>query len=113
MENEKYPYQKEWEDYKRRERIYWSMFFFLFPLHFLYVQIAKVIQVEAYSYFLLIFWVLLIVSLIRLETWKCPRCKETFHFFIRGFYNREQCKNCGLNKFEGSNLKRAGKRFGF
>ena len=35
METEKYPYQKEWEEYKLREKLYWGVLFAFIPCCYL------------------------------------------------------------------------------
>jgi len=116
VESEKY--QKAWENYKRRKWLCGFSFVFLafmqFGIFYIKDNFTEPYQKLLFT-ILLAGWGFAIASLLYVQAWKCPRCKQIYHHLFRRFIHYDRCKNCGLNKYEGSNLhrKRIGKRFGF
>ncbi len=100
-------YQRDWENYRfdyRNFRLFFvgSFIAFLLPFviglvdkHFsnlFYLSIPAVIFFAASAYYIL-----------RLQCWKCPKCKNAFHrndFYTWSYSSK--CLNCGLRKYEGS-----------
>ncbi|MDQ6787171.1 MAG: hypothetical protein M3033_10225 [Acidobacteriota bacterium] len=113
MESEKYPYQKEWAEYRRRRNI--TFLVFLSPL--LFVAISALILnlfglkfIDNFVADLIIFatWAVCYgIALHRFHTWKCPRCRNqyfTYSFLITSPIFLDNCRSCDLWKYEGSSF---------
>lgn len=103
-------YQKAWEHYRYMHRNFWLSFIgsavaFFLPFiiglvdkHFsnlIYLSIPSGAFFAASAYYVL-----------RLQTWNCPKCKNTFHrndFYTWSYSSK--CLHCGLRKYEGSIFK--------
>jgi hypothetical protein len=111
MENGKYPYQKDWEEYKRRQKAFWLVFLGYIPFMFLFnVVLADLFRVfsfgENVSFFcFIVFGVVWIICGIRLQYWKCPQCRNSFHakWWWRNIFS-SKCLHCKLPKYEGSSF---------
>lgn len=109
MENEKYPYQKQWEDYRRKARKSWTAWFICIPIALLAILSLKNLPdnfaLLPVLVFLFVFMFLGWFS-YKVTEWDCPRCndssrnKMTFAQMVA-----TDCRNCGLTKYEGSTFK--------
>jgi len=106
MKNEKYPYQREWENYRFREKTLIIVFSISFPaiLLFIFAGSSPADNYKAVAITLFLICLLLgIVSGFWLGFWKCPRCGHYFHFSFRGNnIFSAKCVRCQLPKYEGS-----------
>jgi hypothetical protein len=110
MENGKYVYQKEWEDYRSRRRwrylTVFSIFIFL-PLGALGLKLMGLDETNfLYLEFLLAVWTTAcIVIERRFRAWKCPYCKESFFIISAAYRDRAgKCLNCDMPKYYGSSF---------
>ncbi len=113
MDEEKYPYQKEWASLRLRNRLFWSFAFCLIPLYFLLDFSVKKLSENLQNiigFFVFIDWGLIIFTLISFYVWKCPRCKNNYFRFLESinFLFDFECKNCSLKKYEGSDFESVG-----
>lgn len=109
MISEKYPYQKEWEDYRKKSsQAHWAWFINapIFALTILFIKNFS----ENYIWvpFVIFFTIFIVVSwfTIKVTNWACPRCGETFRnkmLFVQML--AADCRKCGLIKYEGSTFK--------
>lgn len=113
MDNEKYPYQTAWENYRDRQTLFILGFLGLIPFIFFFVKISQYLfngtsvggvdlRLAGFIFYALILGVLG----LRLQFWKCPRCEKAFHnsTLSHNIFS-SQCLHCKLPKYEGSNLK--------
>jgi hypothetical protein len=115
-------YAESWRDYRRRVRLWWwsGLGGFAFMVLFMLLA-ALLIQGLGISGFRPVIDVLFpvfgfawlavfAVSTVRLQSWRCPRCGNSF--FARGFGRNplaRRCLHCGLPKLaSGSQSKSAG-----
>lgn len=114
MENEKYPYQKQWEEYKFRLVSFWVIFVSYIPFMLLFGFIANRILPSGLSknglvYFIAFvgFTIIWSISVVRLNYWKCPRCGKSFHqtFWQHNIFSKS-CLHCKLKKYDGSNFEK-------
>jgi hypothetical protein len=108
---EEYPYQVDWEKYKFWQKIFWILAVPAFStLVFLLFRSLNGGSFEAFSGWSAIVFNLLGVFVlaesfvsVRLQFWKCPRCKDSFHggFWWPNMLSRK-CRSCQLRKYEGS-----------
>lgn len=111
MEVETYPYQKEWEEYISRAKIFWRTFFVFVPipltifLRFIFnfndIK-SRNIAIAAFSVYIIV----CIITGYRLFYWKCPNCEKPFLKNPLNFIVSRSCQNCSLMRFRGSNLER-------
>lgn len=116
MENEKYPYQKEWEEFLKLDSTS-KKIRLLAPLPFLvFAFLAWTLEEWVFDTYLPIilvgiFLVILFFSIYyysKAMDWKCPRCsknKSNNHFSFLTAMEKGKCESCGLEKWEGSNIK--------
>ncbi len=106
------PYQKQWKGLLLNQRLlYGNILLLLIP----YLALSANFPLTNFWAFLAFaFWLSFIVLSLKIMFWHCPRCKEYF-FAGKLRVNLAQgiCQNCELSKYEGSHIKRFGKRFGF
>lgn len=82
MEDEKYPYQKEWESLRARNKLFWCFALSLVPLYFLLEFTIKKYSENIQNtmvYIILVDWAIILITAISFYVWKCPRCKK--HYF--------------------------------
>lgn len=120
MENEKYPYQKEWQKYLELDRVYkkifisaplpFLLFFLTLKINSYYTLPELIVFLPIAAFFLIIFFGK--YKLANLIGWKCPRCLSdkgnTESFWFLTINVKGDCKNCGLKKWEGSNIQDKG-----
>jgi predicted RNA-binding Zn-ribbon protein involved in translation (DUF1610 family) len=116
LENErKHPFQKQWEEYRRRRNRQYivgaigfvapSLIFFALRKNGMESGKAMVLM-----YFLSMFALIVIVAvMLHFRKWICPNCGK--RFFVRSFWNRfpellHNCVNCNLQKYTGSTFVR-------
>jgi hypothetical protein len=106
--SEKFPYQRQWEEYRERQVIFWLVFIAYLPAMILLTEISKrVFQNES-----VVFAGFCVFALgwgfcgYRLSFWKCPRCAKSFHltWWWQNIF-ATKCLHCKLPKYEGSTLK--------
>ena len=96
-------YAAAWEEYRRRRRLFWIVFAAYIPTGLIVVPLlAKVLPrtVQPGLVFFSIWGIIFIVTSIRVEFWRCPRCHK--HFFRKwwgGLPFVHNCVHCGLPKF--------------
>ena len=105
--SEEYPYQKEWETHRLKtiaglilSVILVAGFYFFAKYHKIFTQY---VAVEIILGFFIVVFLLLLVFNLHTHFWRCPRCfyKPRIIPFSGKYYERH-CKNCDLNKYEGS-----------
>jgi hypothetical protein len=106
MENEEYPYQKAWRQYRLLNRLLLVMVPLMFlPFVLLALTNSEIIENVLAFVGVLSFLIFVVINL-KIVFWNCPRC----HSFYFRWWQRMQmvfakeCKNCGLKKYEGSNI---------
>ena len=111
--NEKYPYQKQWEEYRRLKNRQYFVFIRGFTLN-LISYLGGLIGLNSsviltIQFVLMIVWIVALIYIVfRFYNWKCPSCGE--RFFRRTFWITmpellSNCSNCNLPKYEGSSFK--------
>lgn len=110
MNGEKYPYQKEWEEYRRLRNADFGTFFLgSFGIMILasLMGLLKVKQ-EWIVYLVVFIWIFFYLrALIRFNNWRCPRCYKRFFtssFFATSPVFISNCRNCNLLKYSGSSF---------
>lgn len=109
-ESEKYPYQKEWKEYRKRQIILIIAFVGLIPfmvLIFPFIPNSYNIGGLDIRVLCIIFYVIVIlVCLYRVNDWKCPRCGKSFNtIWYRRNAISDKCLHCELPRYEGSNIE--------
>jgi hypothetical protein len=109
MEDEQYPYQKEWEDYYKRENSFHRVFILFFP----FLILLWLVTLVFFRNFEWVFSIGFIAALLyvfilrhRLVSWCCPRCGT--RFWNKNWFSysvSDKCRNCELLKDEGSFFK--------
>jgi len=109
--SEEYPYQKQWEEYRRlrnRQYIVFAIGGVLINIvDWILNAVSKNNKIIGFILPIAIFiWFFgLIFSVVKFHRWKCPRCDERFFqisFWIRMPELLNNCKNCELPKYKGS-----------
>jgi hypothetical protein len=95
-------YQQEWESYRKLWNPFVTTFVGQIAIIIGFICFAAALRRNlALGLTLESFWTLLfIVASIRLQNFRCPRCREKF--CSSGFYHNvfvRQCLNCGLPKY--------------
>ncbi|HEX8734809.1 MAG TPA: hypothetical protein VF721_05755 [Pyrinomonadaceae bacterium] len=117
--SEEYPYQKKWERYRLYVTLWVIMLPLLFAPHLLLANDVSFFPRKALIYSIILFWIVFIVLIFIIMFWKCPRCRQFyFRWWVKiSILSEFECKNCGLEKYKGSDIKslskKFGKRFGF
>jgi len=115
MKSEKYDYQKEWEEYRKRRNLRYLIFLsgiIFFPLGRLYFHLIGLDPTNlALQFFLIAMWgIAFLTSIARFNTWKCPHCRD--HFFVTSSTAwLSKCQNCDLPKYYSSNFYRGKQTF--
>ena len=109
--SEKYPYQKHWEEYRRRRNIF--VFVFVSPLIFVTLPIL-LLNLSGFRFEknlvteILIFavWIICFFSSRHyFHKWNCPQCRRRFFtmsFWVTSPVFLDCCRNCELPKYKGS-----------
>jgi hypothetical protein len=98
-------YEQQWLEYKRRR----DLFLFVFVVYGVMVGVISYLtqgwihnheltNVLGFSWFLL-----MIITVGRLQVWRCPRCGE--RFFMKSVWHNlftSRCLHCGLEKYADS-----------
>lgn len=111
MPEETNKYQKEWENWRRRNLFFWSSFFGVLLVGLLETYVAEHLPEtarKAVVCLMFLSWTTVIIALVRFQMWDCPRCKEPyFHIFKKVNVRADfKCRHCGLPKYEGSSFKK-------
>jgi hypothetical protein len=106
MESEKYPYQNEWEEYKRRQKTFWLVFLGFIPFILLINGVSNELFGKfpsGYEIGLVGFVIAWSICSIRFQYWKCPNCGKSFHrkWWWTNIFS-SKCLHCKLPKYEGS-----------
>jgi hypothetical protein len=109
---QKYNFQKEWEEYRKRRNLHYLIFFsgiIFFPLGMWYFKLIGLDETNSLLHlFLFAVWgSAFLYNLSRFNTWRCPHCKE--RFFTSSFWASDptmigECRHCDLPKYYGSNF---------
>ncbi len=98
-------YNKEWDDYRKRNRVYLIVSFLLVPGFFMCMALfhsTPFMFVKFLIILVIIIWALIGYILgMRVSYWKCPRCNKNYFgecHFTNQF--KKKCVNCGLPKWE-------------
>jgi hypothetical protein len=116
MQKNKYPYQKEWREYRRRRNFFFAIFLFgLFVIYFVVSVSAYIAPALSHLLFPLFFaWpILSLIFLLRFHNWECPMCGKLFFKMSRWTPSpvmQTKCNNCGLPKYKGSRLRATKKK---
>jgi hypothetical protein len=111
MESEKYPYQKDWEEYRKRRNLCFSIFISIFIFLPLIGMLSRALSFDlkqnyGVQYVLAAPWIIgCFISLSKFNTWNCPRCGKqffTYSFWITSPIFQSNCGNCKLPKYKGS-----------
>jgi membrane protein YdbS with pleckstrin-like domain len=113
--NEKNPYQKQWEEYRRLRNRQYIVFIVGGVIINLLVYLSGSLElnsnvVSTIQIVLLIIWLVsLIYVIFRFHTWKCPNCGK--RFFVASFWVRQpeflsNCRHCDLRKYTGSTFEK-------
>jgi DNA-directed RNA polymerase subunit RPC12/RpoP len=117
MEDEKYPYQKQWKSYRFTIRLGLIIISVGLLLHFLLVIKPAFIPENVLVSLVVMFWMVFIGINFRMIFWSCPRCRRFYFQWWRkiNLLKDYECRHCGLKKYEGADFKgkRFGKKFGF
>ncbi len=118
--DKKLKFESEWREYRKRRNQYY-LAFGLIPLYLIFIGIFDYLltmilekpsnyeNVLSSLYFLIIssYFFLVLVTLARFNTWKCPNCNEqffAFSFWVTSPTMMKNCENCKLPKFYGSSF---------
>jgi hypothetical protein len=99
--NEKYPFQKEWYEYKRQRSFGCLTIVLIFLVFFLTRRFAPNFQ-QLIGILFIVFIIGNLVWLLIKGSWKCPRCKRDFHNYLSKRYPLKYCEHCNLPQYYGS-----------
>ncbi|CAN5715463.1 hypothetical protein BH24ACI1_BH24ACI1_17420 [soil metagenome] len=113
--SEKYSYQKEWKEHRKRQKTFWLVILGYIPIALLSLSLGyfyennKIIGVASSSLWV-VFLVIFVICGIRLQFWECPRCEHSFHrtWWWNNIFSRK-CLHCKLPKYAGSSFGERGK----
>lgn len=96
-------YEQDWRHYKlvRNVRNVFLIVFFLLPV---WVALLPPLPVRTVLLGVAVYVVLLFLTELRLDTWRCPRCKHWYFtkmantHVLRSWWVRK-CVHCGLPKY--------------
>lgn len=100
---EKNDYKKQWDDYRKRNRIVIALFVGYIPgVALLAIPLVKFLKSEIPFYIIALSWMVAIGwAWIRLILFRCPRCGDRFmmnKYFVVA--SGKKCPYCGLQKYE-------------
>lgn len=103
--DEKYPYQKQWKEYKGRRYI--KFFFWIVYCILLLVTYYTDISNSKKAVFALILIIGFILVELYVANFYCPRCGHKFFKKRKWFSYKDWniCNECGLKLYEGSTYK--------
>lgn len=110
---EENPFQKQWEDYRKRQFIFRSVFIALVPcsvlISFFLGNLLKR-SVSAENFTAIVFIVLIVILGIygvKLSEWQCPRCGKSFagNDLLKNLL-ASRCMNCRMPKYTGSTFQK-------
>lgn len=98
-------YEDAWSDYRRRRRFALASVAGV-PIYILAFSAVSGIHLRSWLWIYVIMglWIFVLlsfgVSVWRLSSWRCPRCKQEY-FMRNRTHNRfaRQCRHCGLRKW--------------
>jgi len=112
---EKYPYQKNWEDFRFRQALpFLSFFLWIFFILILAIvgllagAIAVTITRALGLFFFILTACLMIFGSYYFMVWKCPDCNDyyfietRFDCLTKKSYRAKYCKHCRLPRYFGS-----------
>lgn len=111
---QKFPYQKQWEEYRRRRNLHLFAFVSLFIYPFIINAVLFFIEINDKKrntlelMFFGVWAILYLAALMNFRTWKCPKCREQFltkEYRSRSWFLTGKCQNCNFVKYEGSTFK--------
>ena len=110
MESEKYFYQKDWDDYRKKSKralIGLPICFILFPLPILLLKFGNDNVIWLSLILMLSLVVIGNILAFGVTDWNCPRCGESFRnkVWVAGSLIATDCGKCGLKKYEGSTFQ--------
>jgi hypothetical protein len=97
-------YQQDWQEYKRQRNQFWLVFVSYVPVCSAVAFVSlKLFHTLTPGFIVALFWMgLFLYTEIRLNTFSCPRCRNSFSstwWYNKGFFARK-CVHCGLRKYE-------------
>jgi hypothetical protein len=106
-------YEQEWRHYKlvRNVRNFLLVAVFFFPVWFAFLPANLPARTIPSTAALCV--ILLVLTELRLDTWRCPRCKHWYFtemantHILRSWWVRK-CVHCGLPKYAGGRDMAAG-----
>ena len=113
MESKKYPYQKEWKEYRRKQTILGLIFLGLIPFMVLifpflhnFPKSYDIGGVNIGIIFFILYLAIIGVCFLRLFYLICPKCGKSFNSNKWQRYNfSDKCQYCKLVKYEGSDIE--------
>jgi hypothetical protein len=99
MDSTKPTYAAQWNEYRRRRRIYWILFLSYVPgVVLVGFPLAYYFSSEWLGMSVAGLWMLAwVVARMRMYNWRCPRCGDWFfHTFWNYKWFRGKCVHCGL-----------------
>jgi hypothetical protein len=110
MSEETTKYQKEWEDYKNRRKMFWLFFVLFIPffalLSLLFSKLFGTYTVGSVPIAFIFLGIVFVILINKLRYWKCPHCGKPF--FRTWWENNltDKCIHCDLPKYYGSSFYR-------
>ncbi len=109
METEKFPYQKEWEDYRRKAKKCWIAWLVCMPIIWLTILSIKNLPDNLTLLPVFVFvpsFLVLCWSIYKVIKWDCPKCDNSArNKMLFAQMVATNCRSCGLIKYEGSTFK--------
>lgn len=113
--NEKFPYQKQWQEYRRRRNRQYivGVAGMLLPglLVFALLKSGLALNKVIWLYIFIAGFAMIVIFAViyHFHGWSCPNCGK--RFFVRSFWHRfpeflRSCTNCNLPKYTGSTFER-------
>lgn len=108
--SEKYPYQKEWKDYRKRKNIFILSFLAYFPIMILLMYLSgylfgtsKFIGIDLNLVYFVGYLIFFGFCGFRFQLWKCPSCRKSFQskWWWHNIFS-SKCLHCKLPKYFGS-----------
>jgi hypothetical protein len=100
-------YEKKWNDYRKRRRLFLIVAITFLPgASLIVVFLDKIFGSGFQSEVVLTLWLIaFFITGIRFSYWKCPRCNRNYfikHFMANQF--AQNCLHCGLPKWADTDL---------